>query len=127
MNSREANRKFGLIVGGACLSISAWRYVAYHQQVTWLFAIGILLVLAALITPLILNPLRLLWDRVGNFLGTINTTIILFVLYFLVITPIGLVMRLFKKSKLELRFDPQALSYWKPVKPEDHQSMKHQF
>lgn len=127
MNSKEGNRKFGLIVGGACLLLSGWRYVAYHHFVIWLIATGILLALLALITPLILNPLRLLWDRVGNFLGIINTTIILFVLYFLVITPISLVMRLFKKSKLDLNFDPNASSYWKPVKQDGHQSMKHQF
>lgn len=127
MSGGEVNRKFGLIVGGACLLLSAWRYVVHHQLVTCLFVVGILLVLLALITPRILNPLRLLWDRIGNFLGVINTTIILAVLYFLVITPIGLIMRLFKKNKLELRFNSNASSYWKPVKQEDHQSMKHQF
>ncbi|QEM10669.1 SxtJ family membrane protein [Mucilaginibacter rubeus] len=127
MNSKEVNRKFGLVVGGVCLLISIWRYITHHHLIIWLSAIGILLVFLALIIPLLLNPLRLLWDIIGNFLGSINTTIILFVLYFLVITSIGLMMRLFKKSKLELRFDPQALSYWKPVKSEDHQSMKHQF
>jgi len=127
MNSKEVNRKFGLIVGGACLLLSGWRYVSYHDLIIWLTATGILLALLALIVPLILNPLRLFWDKIGGFLGIINTTIILFVLYFLVITPIGLVMRLFKKTKLELNFDPNVTSYWKLVKQEDHQSMKHQF
>jgi len=127
MKGRRINQTFGLVVGNACLLITAWRYLAYHQLIIWLLAASVVLVLYAVIIPQILNPFRLLWDRVGHVLGIINTTIILFLLYFLIITPIGLVMRLFGKSNLDLNFNTGISTYWKPVKKIEQISMKQQF
>jgi hypothetical protein len=127
MNSRRINQKFGLIVGGACLLLTAWRYFAHHQLIIWLLAPGVLLILCALIIPPILNPLRLFWDWVGHVLGIINTTIILFLLYFLIITPIGLIMRLLGKNNLDLKLNSGVSTYWKPVKQAEQSSMKQQF
>jgi len=127
MTGRSINQKFGLIVGGACLLLTAWRYFALHQLMIWLPAIGALLILCAVIVPQILNPLRLLWDRTGHVLGIINTTIILFLLYFLIITPIGLIIRLLGKNNLDLKFNSGMPTYWKPVKQAEQSSMKQQF
>lgn len=127
MKVRNVNQKFGLITGGACLLIAAWQYFAHHHVIIWLFVIGILLILLAVIIPQILNPLRLIWDKVGNVLGMINTAIILFLLYFLIITPVGLIMRLLDKSSLDLKFERSAATYWKPVKKAEQSSMKQQF
>jgi hypothetical protein len=127
MNGKGVNRKFGLIVGGACLLITVWRYFAHHQLMIWLLATGVLLILCAVIIPQILNPLRLLWDRIGHVLGIINTTIILFLLYFLIITPIGLIMRLLGKNNLDFKFNSCVPTYWKPVKRAEQSSMKQQF
>jgi uncharacterized membrane protein len=127
MNNRGVNQKFGLITGGACLLIAVWQYLAHHHTITWLLGIGVLLVLCAVIIPHVLNPLRLVWDRIGTVLGTINTTIILFLLYFLIITPVGFVMRLFGKSNLDLKFNPDTATYWKPVNKTGQSSMKQQF
>jgi hypothetical protein len=127
MKSRRINQKFGLIVGGACLLLTAWRHFAHHQLMIWLLATGVLLILGAVIVPQILNPLRLLWDRVGHVLGIVNTSIILFLLYFLVITPIGLIMRLLGKNNLDLKLNPGVSTYWKPVKQAEQSSMKQQF
>lgn len=127
MSSRKTNQKFGLITGGACLLISLWQYFSHHHAMIWLSAIGVLLVSCAAIIPQILNPLRLVWDRIGYVLGIINTTIILFLLYFLIITPIGLIMRLFGKSNLDLKLNANLSTYWKPVKKVEQSSMKQQF
>jgi hypothetical protein len=127
MNSGNVNRKFGLITSGACLFITAWQYFVHHHVITWLLAIGVLLILLAVIIPQILNPLRLVWDKIGNVLGMINTSIILFLLYFLIVTPVGLIMRLLGKNNLDLKFNRSAITYWKPVKKVEQSSMKHQF
>lgn len=127
MNIRNVNRKFGLITGGACLLIATWQYFVHQHAIVWLLVIGILLMLSAVIIPQILNPLRLVWDRVGHVLGVINTAIILFLLYFLIITPVGLIMRLLGKSSLDLKFERNAATYWKPVKTTGQSSMKQQF
>lgn len=127
MKGRRMNQKFGLIVGGVCLLMTVWRYFAHHHLMIWLPAIGALLILCAVIVPQILNPLRLLWDRIGHVLGIVNTSIILFLLYFLIITPIGLIMRLFGKNNLDLKFNSGIPTYWKPVKRAEQSSMKQQF
>lgn len=127
MKGRRINQKFGLIVGGVCLLMTAWRYFAHHQLMIWLLATGVLLILCAVIVPQVLNPLRLLWDRTGHVLGIINTTIILFLLYFLIITPIGLIMRLLGKNNLDLKLNSGVSTYWKQVKQTEQSSMKQQF
>jgi hypothetical protein len=127
MNSRRINQKFGLIIGGACLLLTAWRYFTHHQLIIWLPGTGVLLILCAVIIPQILSPLRLLWDRIGHVLGIINTTIILFLLYFLIITPIGLIMRLLGKNNLDLKLNSRMPTYWKPIKKAEQSSMKQQF
>jgi hypothetical protein len=127
MKGRNINQKFGLIVGGVCLLLTANRYFAHHQLIIWLPAIGVLLLSGAVIIPQILNPLRLLWDRTGHILGIINTTVILFLLYFLIITPLGFIIRLLGKNNLDLKFNPGIPTYWKPVKQAEQSSMKQQF
>jgi len=127
MNGMNLNQKFGLITGSACLIAAAWQYFAHHHALIWLLSTGVLLILSAVIIPQILNPLRLFWDSIGNFLGVVNTTIILFLLYFLIITPIGAIMRLFGKYNLDLKFDHSSVTYWKPAKNAENSSMKQQF
>lgn len=127
MNIRSVNKRFGLITGGVCLLITVWQYFEHLHAIIWLLAIGILLILLAMIIPQILSPLRLVWDRIGNTLGMINTTIILFLLYFLIVTPVGFIMRLLGKNSLDLKFDHDNVTYWKPVKKGEQSSMKQQF
>ncbi|MFB0497249.1 hypothetical protein ABID99_003486 [Mucilaginibacter sp. OAE612] len=125
MNIRKVNQKFGSVAGGACLLMVAWQYFVHHHSIIWLLATGVLLVLLAVIIPQILNPLRLVWDRIGHVLAVINTAIMLFLLYFLIITPVGLIMRLLGKNGLDLKFERSAATYWKPVTSQS--SMKQQF
>jgi hypothetical protein len=66
----------------------------------------------ALVAPALLGPLNRLWLKFGALLHAITSPIILGVMFFLVITPMGLAMRLFGKDLLRLRFDPAAPTYW---------------
>jgi Saxitoxin biosynthesis operon protein SxtJ len=90
-------RRFGLTVGGAFAllgALSRWRGHDSAPLVLW--TLGGLLVVPALVWPAILGPVRHYWMRGAMVLGEINSRIILGVFYFLVMAPLGLVMRRFR-------------------------------
>lgn len=95
--SKSELRKFGLTVGTAFAvfgAISWWRGHELPPRILWTLA-GLLIV-PGLIAPAILGPVQRGWMAFATVLGHINTRIILTVLYYLVMTPVGLVMRLFR-------------------------------
>jgi len=74
--------------------------------------------LSALVAPRILGPLEKLLALLLKAVTTALTYVVLTVTYYLVLTPMGLLMRLFRRDPLNLRFDPDAESYWVPVEPD---------
>jgi hypothetical protein len=87
-------RRFGLTVGGAFLLLallSRWRGHTLPPLV--LGAAGVLLVLPGLLAPRLLAPVERAWMRAAAVMGRVNTRIILTVVYYLVITPVGVVRR----------------------------------
>jgi hypothetical protein len=127
MNNKQVNRKFGLVTGIACLVINLCLAVFKHRITVLPGAAGLALLLAALTVPNLLNPVRIVWDKTGEVLGMINTTIILSVMFFLIITPIGTLLRLFRKSAIETREQKQPVSYWQPAEQPERESYKRQF
>ncbi|WP_183556820.1 SxtJ family membrane protein [Mucilaginibacter sp. SP1R1] len=123
----QVNKKFGLVTGGACLFIVAYQQLVHHRFWILLFVPGVLLLLVAVLAPKLLNRLRLAWEKTGHILGTINTTVILFLVFFLIITPLGFVMRLMNKTLLITGFKPGLTTYWQPVNKNSRESMKQQF
>lgn len=126
MEQRVLNRKFGLITGGACLVITAYQLLIRHHFAIAFAIAGVLLVLIALTAPVALNQIRILWTKIGDLLGVINSTIILFLVFFLVISPIGLIMRLLGKQALDLKTKAGG-SYWKPTKLAPNSTLEQQF
>jgi hypothetical protein len=108
----RALRRFGLTVGGAFLvlgGISRWRGHEWPPLVLWTLA-GALLV-PALAYPAILAPIERAWMRLGAVLHRVNSTLILGIIFFLVITPIGMVLRLFR-DPMDRRLVPQRPTLW---------------
>lgn len=113
----KQNRKFGYTVAIALLVLAAFRIFIRHQDMWWILAaIGIILLLLALVKPLWLNPLRLVWDKIGHVLGIINTYILLTLFYFVILTPLSLMMRLFGKDILKLKRNKND-TYWESTLP----------
>ncbi len=114
--SKKALRSFGWVVGGVLLVIAAvvwWRNdFAVTTAVAVLGGIGGALVVLGLTVPVVLKPVYRVWMALAVVLGFIMTRVILSVVYYLVVTPIGLVMRLFDKDPIHRRIDPEASSYW---------------
>ena len=121
-------RSFGLIVGGIFALIGLWRGVFGGGPVRlWALVAAILLILPALIYPRILLPLQRVWMVIGHALGWINTRIILGIVFYLLIAPIGMIMRLFGRDTMRRRFQPEVETYRivRERRPGTH--MKHQF
>lgn len=94
----------------------AWRSAAQWVWIT-LSAIAAVLVLGALVAPSLLRPVYRGWMKLGEVLAWVNTRIILTLVFFLVVTPIGLVMRLFGRSPMAAR---RGDSYWIDVEPHSY-------
>ena len=119
-------RSFGLIVGGVFLLIALWPAVVRGGNVRiWPAAAAGLLVVPALIAPTLLRPVYTIWMAFGEFMGRINSKIILGLVFYLVVTPIGLLRRLLGKDPMRRRFDANALSYRvaKTPRPASHLKM----
>jgi hypothetical protein len=127
--SRAELRKFGLVVGaafGVLGLISWWRGHVVAPRVLW--TIGILLIAPGLLAPALLRPVQRVWMRAAAGLGYVNTRVILSALFYLVFTPVGLVLRLFR-DPLHRSFDDQSGSQWvkRTPAPVERASYERQF
>lgn len=120
---------FGLVIAAAFLLVSLWPVLSGGAIRWWAAAIGILIFVAALARPQLLSQLNRIWTLLGTILHRIASPILMGIIFFLVVTPIGLSMRLLGKRPLDLKFDPHAESYWKKHDPPGPppESMKNQF
>ena len=108
----KALRSFGLIVGGVFALIGLWPWVfRQHAPRTWALAAAAALVLPAIVWPRALAPAHRAWMRIGHALGWLNSRILLGIVFFFVVTPLGFVLRLLGKDPLGRRFDPRAETY----------------
>ncbi len=113
-------RKFGFIMGGMFALIFGliFPWIAGRTSKNWPiwpFIILAVFWLAALIYPEILRPANALWIKIGEVLGFINSRIILGIMFFLLILPIGLVLKLFGKDSMHRKFDDKISTYRKIV------------
>jgi Saxitoxin biosynthesis operon protein SxtJ len=108
----SSDRSFGLVFA-VVFALLALAPLRHHQPFRWWAAGGAggFLVLA-LALPQVLRPLNAIWLRLGLLMGRIVTPITLGIMFFVVFTPIGWVMRVTNKNPLGLRRDPNARSYW---------------
>lgn len=88
----------------------------YKERGTWPWLAGTSLFFAlfAATAPMALLPLYRLWVKLAGFLAWFNTRLLLGLVYFAVLTPMGLLMRAAGKDPMKRRLDPDAASYWVP-------------
>jgi Saxitoxin biosynthesis operon protein SxtJ len=124
-----SDRKFGLTIGTVLGIIGGVRLVFGHNHWAWWLGAGLALALFALFLPAALHPLNRAWMLLGLVLYKIVNPIVMALLFFSTITPVGLLMRLFGKDPLRLRRDPTAASYWIEREPSGPptETMRNQF
>ena len=121
-----SNRSFGIVFFIVFLLIAIYPLINQGEIRIWSLIISFLFLFFGLLNSKILTPLNKLWFRFGLFLGKIISPIIMGVIFFLVVTPIGLIMRLFRKDILNLKLNNKKNSYWiEKVDPKS--KMKNQF
>ena len=121
-----SNRSFGIVFFIVFLLIAIFPLLNQEEIRIWSLIISILFLILGLLNSKILTPLNKLWFRFGLFLGKIISPIIMGVIFFLVVTPIGLLMRFFGKDVLNLKLNKKKSSYWiEKVGPKS--KMKNQF
>ena len=108
----SSDRSFGLVFAGFFALLAAYGW--WHASSRWPYylAIAVAFLAVALVRPDILRPLNRAWTKLGYILGMIVSPLVLGLIFFVVMTPIGLLMRLLRKDTLRLRRDPGAGSYW---------------
>lgn len=115
--SPSSDRSFGLVMAAAFLLIAVVPWLFGHSFHLWAAICSAAFLVPALIAPRLLAPLNRLWLRFGLLLHKIVSPLALGIMFFLVITPMGLLMRAMGKTPLRLRFEPGASSYWIERKP----------
>jgi len=109
---KTALRKFGLTLAIAFLLISGLFFLRHkYDAAVYSLAISFLFVIMRLAPVVLLKPVYIAWMRFAAILGWINTRVILVILFYLIITPLGFLMRLFRVDLLERK--NSADTYWK--------------
>lgn len=124
-----SERAFGIVFAVVFAIIALWPLIGGNTPRIWALVIAAAFLAVSLIRPRVLRPLNLLWFRFGMLLHRIISPVILGLMFFVSVTPIALLMRVFGKDPLRLKFDPEAESYWitrDPPGPEP-ESLKNQF
>ena len=120
-----SNRSFGIVFFVVFLLIAIYPLLNHGDIRLWSLLLSLIFLILGLVNSKILTPLNKLWFRFGIFLGKIISPLIMGLIFFLVVTPIGLIMRLLKKDILALKYSEKK-SYW-IEKTGPKSKMKNQF
>ncbi|MCR4303433.1 MAG: SxtJ family membrane protein [Gallionella sp.] len=108
----SSDRVFGLVFAAVFLIIAGWPLFHGEAIRWWSVGVAIAFALVALVKPALLAGLNRLWMKLGVLLGKVVSPIALGILFYVVITPLGMVIRLTGKDPLRLKFQPDEDSYW---------------
>ena len=125
MEKISSNRSFGILFCIVFALIAAWPVMYDGQLRIWPIPISFIFLVLGLLNSKLLSPLNLVWIKFGELLGRIIAPIVMAIIYFLIMTPIGLFMRIIGKDLLNTKFSNDN-SYW--IKRQKNiGSMKRQF
>jgi len=127
-DKKKQLRHFGLMVGGIFAAIGLWPVLFRAQGPRlWALALAVALVVPALVLPRSLTYVHRSWMAAGEALGWINTRIILSVIFYALVTPMGILMRRFGGDPMHRRFEPDATTYRVPKSSRTAAHMTRQF
>ena len=108
----SSDRSFGIVFATVFGVIGLWPLLDDGGVRWWSLAIALVFAAVATVRPGLLAPLNRLWFKFGLLLNSIVSPIVMGLLFYLIITPFALCMRLTGKDLLHLKHDPKAQSYW---------------
>jgi hypothetical protein len=107
----SSNKSFGLVFFVVFLLIALWP-LSYNSEIRiWSFLLSIIFLILGLLNSKILSPMNKIWFKFGLLLGKFVSPLVMGIIFFLVVTPIGLIMRILKKDLLSLKYNKNS-TYW---------------
>ena len=107
----SSNKSFGIVFFIVFFLVATYPILNNEDVRVWSLLISIIFLVLGLLNSTILNPLNRIWFKFGLFLGKIISPIIMGFIFFFVVTPIGILMRLLRKDLLHLKFNNKE-TYW---------------
>ena len=121
----SSNRSFGLVFFVVFFVISLWPILSENEIRIWSLILSVIFLILGILNSKILTPLNKVWFRFGIFLGNFIAPIVMGIVFFLVVTPTGILAKLFKKDLINLKKNNDK-TYW-VEKKETISNMKNQF
>ena len=125
IKNKSSNKSFGIVFFIFFFIISLYPLLENNEIRYWSLILSFFFLILGLINSKLLSPLNKLWFKFGIFLGRIISPFVMGVIFFIIVTPIGLIMRILKKDLLKLKFNNKN-SYW-IEKSGPKSKMKNQF
>ena len=126
MKSQSSNKSFGLLFFVVFLIIGLWPLKNAENLNFYFITASIIFLFLGLINSKLLSPLNKSWIKLGEILGIIIAPIVMALVYFVILTPVSLIVRMFGKDLLNLKFLKEKDTYWIKRK-KSLGSMKKQF
>ena len=124
-NKKNSNRTFGILFFLVFLIVGIWPILDNENTRWWAIVISLIFLLLGIINSKILTPFNKIWIKLGELLGKIIAPIVMAFIYFVVISPTAIFLKLFKKDLLRIKFTP-VNTYW-IKRDKKFGSMKRQF
>ena len=108
----SSNKSFGLVFFVVFLIIGLWPLLHEDQFQIWSLFFSLFFLVLGLMNSKLLTPLNLLWTKFGILLGNVFAPIVMSFIFFLVVTPIGLLMRIMGRDLLRTKYNKSGKTYW---------------
>jgi len=109
--SINSNKSFGILFFVVFFLYGIWPILSSNEIRIWSLSMGIIFLILGLLNSKLLTPFHNLWLKLGTLLGRIVSPIVMFLVYFVFITPLAVIIRLFGKDLLRTKFN-KSPSYW---------------
>ena len=111
MKTSHQNKTFGVLFFLVFALIAVWPLINGLPIRIWAIPFSIIFLILGMMNSKLLTPLKIIWIKLGEILGIIISPIVMLIIYFFIITPIGLLMRVIGKDILGLKFN-NSKTYW---------------
>ena len=122
----SSNKSFGIVFFIFFIIVSVWLFFKNGEFIIWPIIVAVVFLILGLTNSKLLTPLNKAWNQFGILLGNFIAPIVMGIIFFLVVTPTGLVVRVMGKDLLRLKKNKDKKTYW--IHKDDYKtSMKNQF
>ncbi len=112
MKTRSSNRSFGILFFILFLVLSLWPLKNNESFNIYLLIISLVFLILGIKNSKLLSPFNKIWIKFGEILGTIIAPIVMAIVYFIFLTPLSFLVRIFGKDLLEIKFNKKKETYW---------------